>query len=127
VRGSLPLAWKFDTASWFFLAEIVIGGVVPMVMLFFESIRWRPLGLFAAQLLVVLGMIFNRMNVAVTAFQLGTGAAYTPHWMEFVVSIGVVAIGFFLFGLAVRYLPVFEEGPLEKARPVDLFAEMTGR
>jgi Ni/Fe-hydrogenase subunit HybB-like protein len=127
VRGSLPLAWKFDTASWFFLAEIVIGGVVPMVMLFFESIRWRPLGLFVAQLLVVLGMIFNRMNVAVTAFQLGTGAAYTPHWMEFVVSIGVVAIGFFLFGLAVRYLPVFEEGPLEKATPVDLFAEMTGR
>ena len=127
VRGSLPLAWKLDTASWFFLAEIGIGVVVPMVMLFIEAVRWKPLGLFVAQLLVVLGMIFNRMNVAVTAFQLGTGVPYTPHWMEFVVSIGVVAIGFFLFGLAVRYLPVFEGGPLEKPKPADLLAELTGR
>jgi len=124
VRGSLSQAAKLDTASLFFLAEIVIGGLVPMVMLFFSRVRWNPLLLVAAQFLVVLGMIFNRMNVAVTAFQLSTGAAYSPSWMEFVVSTGLIAIGFGLFALAVRYLAVFPQGPVPKARPTDPFLEL---
>ena len=78
-----------------------------------------------AQLLVVLGVMFNRMNVAVTAFQLGTGAEYKPHWMEFVVSMGMVAIGIYAFSMAVRYLPVFPEGPLTNAKPKDPFVELS--
>ncbi len=124
VHGTLPLAFRFDQASWFFLAEIIIGGVVPMLLLFQKRVRRNPLALTGTQFLVVLGIMFNRMNVAVTAFQLGTGAGYRPHWMEFVVSMGMIAIGVFLFSLAARYLPVFEEGPLTNARPVDPFVEL---
>ncbi len=114
VRGVLHLAFTFDKASLFFLAEIVLGGILPMVMLFTPWVRQRRLWLAATQLTVVLGMLFNRLNVAVTAFQLGTGATYTPSWMEFVVSLGLAAIGFALFGLAVRHLPVFPTGPVKE-------------
>ncbi|PJA76730.1 Ni/Fe-hydrogenase cytochrome b subunit [bacterium CG_4_9_14_3_um_filter_65_15] len=127
VHDSLKYAFRFDTASWFFLAEIIIGGIVPMVLLFQRRIRENKLALTGTQFLVVLGIIFNRMNVAVTAFQLGTGTDYRPHWMEFVVSMGMIAIGVFLFSLAARYLPVFvEEGPLGKsAGPKDPYAELS--
>ena len=37
------------------------------------------------------------------------GVQYVPSWMEITVSLGLVAIGFTLFALAVRYLPVFPE------------------
>ena len=124
VHDSLKYAFKFDMASWFFLAEIVIGGIVPMLLLFQKRIRRSPLALTGTQFLVVLGIIFNRMNVAVTAFQLGTGSDYRPLWMEFVVSMGMIAIGVFLFSLAARYLPVFPEGPLTNARPKDPFVEL---
>lgn len=127
VHDSLKYAFRFDTASWFFLAEIVIGGIVPMVLLFQRRIRENKLALTGTQFLVVLGIIFNRMNVAVTAFQLGTGTDYRPHWMEFVVSMGMISIGVFLFSLAARYLPVFvDEGPLGKsAGPRDPYAELS--
>lgn len=114
IRGVLPLAFKFDRASIFFLAEIVLGGLLPMFALFTSWVRRRRLWLAATQLTVVLGMLFNRMNVSVTAFQLGTGTSYTPSWMEFLLSISLAAIGFALFGLAVRTLPVFPEGPVRE-------------
>lgn len=124
VRGSLGEAFKAGAAAWFFWAEILLGVVVPCAMLAFERVRRHPLQLFFAQFLVVLGMIFNRLNVAVTAFQLGTGASYVPSWMEFTVSIGLISIGFALFALAVRYLPVFPEGPVTNPRPVNPFLEL---
>ncbi len=126
VRDALHYAFRFDKASWFFLAEIVLGGIVPMLLLFQKKVRNNALWLSGTQLLVVLGILFNRMNVAVTAFQLGTGVEYTPHWMEFVVSMGMVAIGVYAFSLAVRYLPVFPEGPLgADAKPKDPYVELS--
>jgi len=125
VHGSIKYAFAFDTASWFFLAEIVIGGIIPMFLLFQKRTRHSRLALTATQFLVVLGIIFNRMNVAVTAFQLGTGAHYRPLWSEFVVSMGMIGLGVFAFSLAVRYLPVFPEGPLTHARPQDPFVEQS--
>ena len=124
VRGSLPYAWRFDAGSWFFLGEIVLGVLVPIGMLIFEKVRRRPLMLVFASFLVVLGMIFNRLNVGVTSFQLQMGVQYTPSWKEFAVSIGLIGIGFALFGLAVRYLPVFPEGPMAEPKPADPFIEL---
>ncbi len=124
IRGSLHFAWAFDPASWYFLAEILLGVVTPIAMLLFEKVRTRPLLLVLASFLVVLGMIFNRLNVGVTAFQLGTGVPYTPSWMEFAVSLGLIGIGFALFGLAVRFLPVFPDGPMTEPRPADPFLEL---
>ena len=42
------------------------------------------------------------------------GARYLPSCMEVAVSAGLVAIGFALFALAARFLPIFEQAP---ARP----------
>ena len=80
-----------------------------------------------ASFLVVLGMIFNRLNVGVTAFQLGTGVQYTPSWMEFAVSLGLIGIGFALFGTAVRYLPVFPQGPMNEPKPTDPYVALAGK
>jgi len=123
VNGKMGLVFAFDMASWFFLAEVGLGCVLPMILLFNRAVRRNPLALVGTQFLVVLGVMFNRMNVSVTAFQLGTGVEYRPSWMEFLVSVGVVVLGFKAFALAVRYLPVFEEGPLKEAKPVDPFQD----
>ena len=127
VRKQMAHVFALDTASLFFLAEILLGGVIPMLMLFSRRIRNQPLLLVAAQFMVVLGMIFNRLNVAVTAFQLGTGAAYSPNWMEIALSLAIIAIGFFFFAMAVRYLRVFDEGPLVHPVPTDPYVELSGQ
>jgi len=119
LRDSIGHAFAGDQASYFFAAEILLGGVVPMVMLSFHKVRITPLLLVFAQFLVVLGMVFNRMNVAVTSFQLVSGESYVPNWMEIVLSLAIVAIGFAAFAIAVRYLKVFDEGPVSHPVPSD--------
>jgi Ni/Fe-hydrogenase subunit HybB-like protein len=65
--------------------------------------------------LVVLGFITNRMNVSITGFEGSTGVRYFPKWTELAVTGMIISAGFALFGMAVKYLPIFpkEEAALE--------------
>lgn len=95
-----------------FLIEIVLGVALPMVLLASSRFRESPKRLAIAQGMVVLGFIFQRLNVSVTAVEAATGRTYLPSVMEFMVSAGLVALGMTVFLLACRYLPVFPEGAL---------------
>jgi Ni/Fe-hydrogenase subunit HybB-like protein len=63
----------------------------------------------------VLGFVMNRLNESVTGLERAAGVRYLPSWMEVVVSAGLVGIGFGLFALAVRFLPIYPE-PQKPAR-----------
>jgi Ni/Fe-hydrogenase subunit HybB-like protein len=56
-----------------------------------------------------LGFITNRLNVSLTGFETYVGHHYMPKWTEFSVTLMIIALGFALFGVAVRYLPIFPE------------------
>jgi len=53
----------------------------------------------------------HRLDVSVTGLERASGTHYAPTWMEVMVSVGLVAIGFAAFALAVRFLPVFPAPP----------------
>lgn len=108
-RGVLALAFKPTYAGRMFLAEIVLGVIAPMVMLSIPRIRKDVFGLFAAAVMAILGIIMNRLNVSITGIEAATGARYLPTWTEASVTLMIVATGFLLFGLAVKFLPVFPE------------------
>jgi Ni/Fe-hydrogenase subunit HybB-like protein len=90
-----------------FLAEFGLGVVLPVVLLAFPRIRASPRGLVTGAFLAVLGFVMNRLNVSVTGLERAAGVRYLPSWMEVIVSLGLVGIGFALFALAARYLPIF--------------------
>jgi Ni/Fe-hydrogenase subunit HybB-like protein len=92
-----------------FLLEFTIGVAMPVGLLLFERVRTHPTGLVVGSLFAVLGFVINRLNVSVTGMESAAGVQYVPSWMEITVSLGLVAIGFTLFTLAVRYLPVFPQ------------------
>ena len=50
-----------------FAAEILLGGVLPLILLARKSLRQRADVLFVASLLAVLGVAYNRMNVVLFA------------------------------------------------------------
>ena len=106
-----------------FLTELIAGGVVPLILLGVPRLRSQPSTLLAGAALTTLGIVFNRINVVLLAMDL-RGAmpqslpeTYMPTVVEWGISIGLIAATIFLFGLAVRYLPV-----LPKERPQDLHA-----
>ena len=95
-----------------FAAEILLGGVLPLILLARRSLRQRPDVLFAAALLAVLGVAYNRMNVVIFAMDFRgrmpwvAAESYMPSIVEWGVSIGLIAATIFLFGLAARLMPV---------------------
>jgi formate dehydrogenase iron-sulfur subunit len=100
-----------------FLAEIVLGGLLPLALLARPRQRARPSVLLGGALLTTLGVVFNRVNVVALAMNL-KGArpqfapeSYLPSTFEWGVSIGLIAAAIFLFGLGARLMPVLPKEP----------------
>jgi Ni/Fe-hydrogenase subunit HybB-like protein len=108
-NGVLGTVFQPTYESHMFLIEFALGVVLPVGLLVWPRIRRSPTGLVVASVSAVLGFIMHRLNVSVTGLERASGTHYTPSWMELTVSIGLVAMAFVAFALAVRYLPVFPE------------------
>jgi formate dehydrogenase iron-sulfur subunit len=119
VRGQLGHAFAGRLGT-LFTAEIVLGGVIPLLLLARAESRNRPSILFLGTLLATIGVVFNRVNVVLLGMHL-KGAmpqvapeSYSPSVFEWGVSIGLIAATIFLFGLAVRLMPVLpKQGTVE--------------
>jgi Ni/Fe-hydrogenase subunit HybB-like protein len=94
-----------------FLLEISLALLIPIILLSFRSVRESPGGLYLASVSTLLGFVTNRLNVAVTGMEhsVAPGFRYVPKWTEIAVTAAMVAAGFAIFGLAAKYLPVFED------------------
>ncbi len=108
-RGALAGLRRPDYEGAMFLLEIGLGVLLPILLLAIPRVRRTQSGLVAGAILAVLGFVMHRMNVSVTGMERASGVTYFPSWMEFAVSLALVAAGFAIFGLAVRYLPIFPE------------------
>jgi Ni/Fe-hydrogenase subunit HybB-like protein len=106
-RGVLKLAVQPGYEMYLFWLEMLLALILPLVLLVQPRVRSSPVGLYWSAVLVVLGFITNRMNVSITGFEGSTGVRYFPKWSELAVTGMIIAAGFALFGLAVKYLPIF--------------------
>jgi formate dehydrogenase iron-sulfur subunit len=103
-----------------FAAEVVFGGVLPLILLARKQLRQRADVLCLASFLAVAGVAYNRMNVVLFAMTFrgrmpwAAPESYMPSIIEWSVSIGLIAATIFLFGLVARLMPV-----LSKAQPIE--------
>lgn len=98
--------------AWYLLE---MGGFVALPCFLFalgareknvRLIRWTAL-------LGVLGIVLNRFNVSLIAFNwhLPLSERYFPSWMEFVISIFLVTLGILAYTFVVTRMPVLYEHP----------------
>jgi Ni/Fe-hydrogenase subunit HybB-like protein len=118
-RGALKLALHPGYEMYLFWLEISLCIILPLLLLVQPRVRSSPNGLYLAAVLVVLGFITNRMNVSITGFEGSTGVRYFPKWTELAVTGMIIAAGFALFGLAVKYLPIFPREELKREPPTE--------
>jgi Ni/Fe-hydrogenase subunit HybB-like protein len=105
--------------------------LVPLIFLLTPEIKNTKAGLLWSSVLVILGIVVNRFNIAVTGITVKTGwaasesaplqvpipettviqpfATYYPSWMEFAITLGVVAAGLLVYDYVVKNFPVYEE------------------
>jgi Ni/Fe-hydrogenase subunit HybB-like protein len=123
-RGALKLAFQPGYEMYLFWLEISLALILPLILLAQRKVRESAGGLYLSAVLVVLGFITNRMNVSITGMESSAGTHYIPKWTELSVTGAIVAVGFALFGLAVKYLPIFPaEEPVVEARRIEAESE----
>lgn len=108
VRGSLSAVTEGSLQSYSFLVEVSIGLALPALLLFSRSWRETPGRLLTIATLVVLGVVLNRVNVSIIGMFSKT-STYIPAWSEWVVSVGLVALGVLAVVFISENMPVRSE------------------
>ncbi len=108
VRGQLGAAFTTGKGM-LFLIEIVIGVIIPALIMSSAKSRERSGPLFFAALLTILGVIFNRLNVAILGITPSRliEETYFPSIGEILITVGVVSALIFFYSVMVKMFPVF--------------------
>jgi Ni/Fe-hydrogenase subunit HybB-like protein len=107
--GVLGEVFTGSREARFFQLEMAIGVILPMVLLMLPAVRRNSERLFRASVLVVAGLVVNRLNVSLTGFEGTQGGHYVPTVAEGIITLMLVGIAMAVFGLAVRFLPIMEK------------------
>ena len=126
--GSTPLAQEsFKTLAeftpynfGFWVGEILLGIVVPVVIFLTPRYNRRPGLLVLGAALAALGIVINRWNVTVSGLvvplvynpgqaYLIAPSPYQPALIEWAIALGVIGYALLLFTLGGKFLPLFGE------------------
>ncbi|MFC2001195.1 NrfD/PsrC family molybdoenzyme membrane anchor subunit [Chloroflexota bacterium] len=104
--GELGLIFSAYHHSLLWWGEIIIGVIIPIILFSMPRVRQNRNAVFWTSVLVILGLMLNRFNVSMLALGMRPGYIYFPHWMEFAISVGLVADALLVIWLAHRFLPI---------------------
>jgi Ni/Fe-hydrogenase subunit HybB-like protein len=120
IAGDAPYLFTSGTMSLLFWTEVIVGSVIPLILFSIKRIRSNANSILVSAVILLTGMILNRFNVSWFAVKhpdpltylptfMASNAHYWPSLPEVSVSIGIFAAGILAFGLAAKYLPLFED------------------
>lgn len=110
LRGQLALLG--GPKASYFLVELGLGGLIPLVLFSSRSFRARRELLLSGAALTLFGVILNRANVVLLGMSLpgtvpgGNVLPYYPSLVEWALALSLVAAAVFFFSLGVKLLPV---------------------
>jgi Ni/Fe-hydrogenase subunit HybB-like protein len=109
-------SWLATPLGGWWLVE-VLGFVLLPCLIFTAAVRRRSVPLVrVGAVLTVLGVILNRLNVSVIAFNWNRPVRYYPHWMEITVTVTIVTIGVLVFKWMVNRMPILLDAPPAETR-----------
>lgn len=101
---------------WWWL-EVGVGGILPWIMLQSARLRNTPGPLLASCTLIVFGLLMNRVNVFLTAYQSAYNPVhYFPSPVELMVTIGLTAIFILLFRFMLMTFAIWPEAQVDEMR-----------
>jgi Ni/Fe-hydrogenase subunit HybB-like protein len=114
LRGMLPRLFTLSFSSLLIWLELGVGVIVPLLIFATRQGRANPKLRFRAALLVVAGLLLNRMDMAVFGFYDYTsalGVTYFPSIGEWTITLAIVTFGIAAYMAIVKFFPVL---PAEK-------------
>jgi len=105
-EGGLLFAAGWNTFN--FWVEILTSALLPVALLASGRFRNDRKAMFWISAMAIVGMSLNRVNVAGLATLDATGATYFPVWMEWSVTLGILAFASLVYLFCVERFSVFE-------------------
>ncbi|MDX1439882.1 MAG: hypothetical protein R3284_08275, partial [Rubricoccaceae bacterium] len=107
-RGALPWLVENSMESWALILEVFFGALLPGTLLLSPWVRNNRLRLFGCVLMVIIGVVMNRLNVCLLGMLATSPSGYLPSWMEVLVTAGIVAGGLLVLSVMNHRLPILE-------------------
>ena len=105
--------WELLFTGWgaWFLLEIV-GFVLVPSLLYGYGARYRKVRFVRAGAIVaVVGIVLNRLNVSIIAYNWNRPNHYIPSWKEVMISLTLVTLGVIAFRWIANRMPILAEDP----------------
>jgi len=101
----------FTPYGYWFLLEI-LGFVLLPAFLLATGVRYKNVRLARwTAFLVVIGIILNRINTSVIAFNWNAPVRYYPHWMEITITVGIITMEVLAFRWIVNRMAILYDHP----------------
>jgi len=110
-RGVLQYTIYNKMETYFFWIEQLFF-IIPIWALSRPALRINEKAIFWSSVSVILGLVFNRFNLSITAVIAMSEYKYYPSFLEVFTSLFLVTFGVVLFWMAVKYLPIFKHKSL---------------
>jgi len=109
LRGVLPGGLDGSWQSVLFLVEICIGGMLPVVLLIFKKVRESREGLLTSAILIIAGIISQRMSLSMFTMRQATGLRYFPSLAETLIAFAIPAAAILVYLFFVENLAILEK------------------
>ena len=107
IRETFVYLTELNSVSILFGIELIIGVIVPLRMFLSPAVRRSPTGLYIASMLVIFGVLMNRFNNFITAYNPPYAVeSYIPSFGEISVTLGFVALEILAYRLFVKIFPI---------------------
>jgi Ni/Fe-hydrogenase subunit HybB-like protein len=117
IRETFVYLTVINTASVMFTIELLFGVIIPLRMFLSPKVLKSPSLLFTASALVVLGVLLNRIDNFIVAYNPPYSvSSYFPSFGEISVTVGLAAILILIYRFIVLNFPVISD-PGKQAAP----------
>ncbi|MDD5362372.1 MAG: Ni/Fe-hydrogenase cytochrome b subunit [Ignavibacteria bacterium] len=118
IRETFKYIVIFDTAAWMFIVEMALM-MIAFALFLSRKVTRSPLGLFIASSFVIAGVLINRMNNFIIAYNpFYNPVKYFPSFGEISVTIGCIALLVLVYRAIVMYFPVISQEKREIIRKI---------
>ncbi len=108
LRGVLPGALNGSLQSILFLAEVVIGGLLPLILLAIRKVRESREGLLTCAILIIAGIASQRMSLSMFTMYQTPGMNYFPSLNETIIALMIPAAAILVYFFFAENLALLE-------------------
>ncbi len=99
--------------GYWYLFEVLGFVGIPALVMIYAVQNSRPVMVRGAAIAAAIGVLLNRVDITIVAFNWGLPweYRYVPSWMEVVITITIISIGLLTFRFIVNRMPILHEHP----------------